>query len=149
MSTIEISCVEVWREISNYLDGEISVELRERMRAHFEVCEHCTAVLDGTRNIVQLVGDGRIFRMPDGFSERLVQEDSRAPLAVSCLRRNRVGLERIRNILVIHVHPQFPVPLRILPPDIHVAVSAINRRTSSLGRRASIRAIRSHRRDLL
>ena len=74
MSTIEISCVEVWREISNYLDGEISVELRERMRAHFEVCDHCTAVLDGTRNIVQLVGDGRIFPMPDGFSERLYKK---------------------------------------------------------------------------
>jgi anti-sigma factor (TIGR02949 family) len=74
MSTVEISCVEVWREISNYLDGEISVELRERMRTHFEVCDHCTAVLDGTRNIVQLVGDGRIFPMPDGFSERLYKK---------------------------------------------------------------------------
>jgi hypothetical protein len=74
MSTVEISCVEVWREISNYLDGEISVELRERMRTHFAVCDHCTAVLDGTRNIVQLVGDGRIFPMPDGFSERLYKK---------------------------------------------------------------------------
>ena len=74
MSTVEISCVEVWREISSYLDGEISVELRERMRTHFKVCDHCTAVLDGTRNIVQLVGDGRIFPMPDGFSERLYKK---------------------------------------------------------------------------
>ena len=30
MGTIEISCVEVWREISNYIDAEISPELRER-----------------------------------------------------------------------------------------------------------------------
>lgn len=71
MGTIEISCVEVWREISNYLDGEISAELRDRMQAHFEVCKHCKAVLDGTRNVVQLVGDGQIFQMPDGFSKRL------------------------------------------------------------------------------
>jgi hypothetical protein len=27
MPTIEISCVEVWREISNYLDGEITAPL--------------------------------------------------------------------------------------------------------------------------
>src|SRR5882672_8312624 len=52
MATIEISCVEVWREISNYLDEEISPELRERMEAHFKTCAHCTAVLDGTRNVV-------------------------------------------------------------------------------------------------
>ena len=74
MSIIEISCVEVWREISNYLDGEISAELRERMRAHFEACAHCSAVLDGTRNVVQLVGDGRTFPMPEGFSARLYKK---------------------------------------------------------------------------
>ena len=71
MATIEISCVEVWREISNYLEGEISAELRDRMQAHFEVCGHCSAVLDGTRNVVELVGDGRVFPIPEGFSRRL------------------------------------------------------------------------------
>jgi hypothetical protein len=55
-------------------DPMSTVELRERMRAHFEVCKHCTAVLDGTRNIVGLVGDGRIFQMPKGFSERLYEK---------------------------------------------------------------------------
>lgn len=73
VTKVEISCVEVWREISNYLDGEISAELRDRMQAHFEVCTHCTAVLDGVRNVVRLVGDGRIFQMPEGFSKRLYE----------------------------------------------------------------------------
>lgn len=74
MNIITISCVEVWREISNYLDCEISAEHHDRMRAHFEVCEHCSAVLDGTRNVVQLVGDGRIFPIPEGFSGRLYKK---------------------------------------------------------------------------
>jgi len=74
MATIEISCVEVWRQISDYLDDEISREMRERMEAHFEACAHCTAVLDGTRNVVELVGDGRVFQMPDGFGERLYKK---------------------------------------------------------------------------
>jgi len=74
MTTIEISCVEVWREISNYLDGEISRELHERMDAHFKACAHCTAVLDGTRNVVGLDGDGKVFQMPDGFSKRLYKK---------------------------------------------------------------------------
>jgi anti-sigma factor RsiW len=79
MATIEISCFEVWREISNYLDEEISPEMRERMEAHFKVCAHCTAVLDGTRNIVGLVGDGRVFHMPDGFSKRLHKKIQNLP----------------------------------------------------------------------
>jgi len=71
MSVIEISCLEVWREISNYIDGDVDAELRARMEAHFKVCAHCTAVLDGTRNVVRLVADGVEYELPDGFSERL------------------------------------------------------------------------------
>ena len=79
MATIEISCVEVWRRISDYLDDEISAEMRERMKAHFKACAHCTAVLDGTRNVVELVGDGRVFQMPDGFSKRLYKKLQKLP----------------------------------------------------------------------
>jgi len=79
MPTIEISCVEVWREISNYLVNEISAELRGRMEAHFKGCAHCTAVLDGTRNVVKLVGDGKAFQIPDGFSKRLYRKVQKLP----------------------------------------------------------------------
>jgi anti-sigma factor (TIGR02949 family) len=71
MKVIEISCLEVWREISNYLDGEVDAELRSRMEAHFKTCAHCKAVLDGTRNVVKLVGDGIEYQVPEGFSKRL------------------------------------------------------------------------------
>jgi hypothetical protein len=68
---IEISCVEVWREISNYIDAATDPELRARMEAHLKVCAHCTAVLDGTRNVVKLLADGVEYDLPPGFSQRL------------------------------------------------------------------------------
>jgi anti-sigma factor (TIGR02949 family) len=68
---VEISCEEVWREISKYLDGEINEQMRARMEEHFKGCKHCTAVLDGARNVVQLVADARAFELPAGFSNRL------------------------------------------------------------------------------
>jgi hypothetical protein len=71
MKVIEISCEEVWREISNYMDGEIDAGLRARIEAHFKICGHCTAILDGTRNVAMLVTDGVEYQMPDGFSQRL------------------------------------------------------------------------------
>jgi anti-sigma factor RsiW len=71
MMIIEISCVEVWREISNYIDGDIDSELRARIEAHFKTCKHCSAVHDGTRNVVRLIGDGEAFELPAGFSQRL------------------------------------------------------------------------------
>ena len=71
MEVIEISCIEVWREVSNFVDGEVDGELRARMEAHFKGCAHCTAILNGTKNIVKLVGDGVEYEMPAGFSSRL------------------------------------------------------------------------------
>lgn len=68
---IEISCIEVWREISNFIDNEIDPELRTRMETHFKHCSHCSAILDGTKNVVRLVADGEVFEVPHDFSKRL------------------------------------------------------------------------------
>jgi len=74
MTVIEISCVEVWREISNFLEQSVDPELRARMEAHFAVCSNCKAVLDGTKNIVKLIGDEQAFDVPAGFSEHLFRK---------------------------------------------------------------------------
>ena len=66
-----VNCEHVWREISNYLENEVDPATRAAMEAHFKECKHCTAVLDGTRNVVQLYGDDRLFELPAGFSQRL------------------------------------------------------------------------------
>jgi hypothetical protein len=71
MRVIEISCLEVWKEISNYIDNDVEPKLRARMEAHLKACAHCSAILDGTRNVVKLVGDGMEYEVPEGFSRRL------------------------------------------------------------------------------
>ena len=72
-SELEIDCREVLREISNYLEKDVPDGLRERLEAHFQECNHCRAVLDGTGNLLRLVGDGRAFNLPSGFGKRLQQ----------------------------------------------------------------------------
>lgn len=71
---IPIDCQHVFREISNYIEGEVDSATRARMEAHFKECAHCTAVLDGTRNVLRLVGDGEVFELPPGFSQRLYRK---------------------------------------------------------------------------
>ena len=68
---IEIDCEHVILQISNYIDGEISADLRARIEAHVRGCKHCTAILDGTKNTLQLLADGKAFDLPAGFSDRL------------------------------------------------------------------------------
>jgi len=66
-----ITCEEVWREISNYLEGEVTPDLQAAIEEHVRGCKGCTAVLDGTRNVVELYGDERMLEVPLGFSHRL------------------------------------------------------------------------------
>jgi hypothetical protein len=66
-----VDCENVWREISNYLDGEVNPELRSAMEAHFHECKRCTSVLEGTRNVIQLYGDESMVSVPLGYSYRL------------------------------------------------------------------------------
>jgi putative zinc finger protein len=66
-----VSCEEVWREVSNYLDGEVEPSLRLAIEEHVRGCQRCTAVLDGTRNVLQLYGDERMLEVPLGFGQRL------------------------------------------------------------------------------
>ena len=73
-TTVEIECAEVWRQISSYLDDEVEPGVRATMAAHFKGCAHCSAVLDGTRNVLKLVGDERAFEFSSGVSERFYQK---------------------------------------------------------------------------
>jgi len=66
-----VNCEQVWREISNYLEGDVDAALRTAINTHFESCARCRSVLEGTRNVIALYGDERMLEVPVGFSSRL------------------------------------------------------------------------------
>ena len=68
---LEIECRHVWKELTNYMESDLTPELRERITQHLQGCKHCTAVYNGTRNVVRLLGDEKAVELPQGFSNRL------------------------------------------------------------------------------
>jgi anti-sigma factor RsiW len=68
---LDIPCQEVWRELTNYMEGDMTAEMRQRIAEHLSACAHCRAIYDGSKNVVQLLGDGKTFELPAGFSRRL------------------------------------------------------------------------------
>jgi predicted anti-sigma-YlaC factor YlaD len=66
-----LNCKHVWAQVSEYIDGSVSPEMKEAIERHLANCRHCTAVYDSTRNIIMLVGDERTFTLPVGYGERL------------------------------------------------------------------------------
>ena len=79
---ITLSCEEVRREISSYLDDDISPRMRRLLEAHLEQCRKCAVLLDSTHNVIVLLADEQRFELPVGFSlrvrEMLAREFQRA-----------------------------------------------------------------------
>jgi predicted anti-sigma-YlaC factor YlaD len=70
-STLEVDCSRVWKEVTNYIEGDLTPEVRLEIELHLRECRKCTAIYDGTRNIVRLVADEKAFVLPRDFSEHL------------------------------------------------------------------------------
>jgi hypothetical protein len=68
---VEISCFEVWRRLSDYVDDDVEPDMKTRLTDHFARCLHCKALLDGTRNVVAIIGDEQAFELPTGASQRI------------------------------------------------------------------------------
>jgi predicted anti-sigma-YlaC factor YlaD len=71
LGPVEIDCYAVRRELVNYMEADLTPELRTRVDYHLQNCDHCTAVYDGVRNVVQLLGNENAIDLPRGFSQRL------------------------------------------------------------------------------
>lgn len=70
---VEIDCREVWSEITNYIERDLTPETRERIDRHLKECAHCKAVYDGSQNVVRLLGGKDVIELPTGFSQRLYE----------------------------------------------------------------------------
>jgi hypothetical protein len=133
-----VTCEHVWREISNYLEGDVDVSLRAAMDEHFKSCAHCASVLAGTRNVIGLYGDERMMEVPAGFGRRLQRRLARSarissrwstwsawlvPLAALTLL---TGGLRLANSLA-RINPpltRMAQPPHNIPPEMLVVVSA-------------------------
>lgn len=73
-----MNCEQVWKEVSNYVEGDIAPATREAMDDHFHTCQRCRSVLAGTRNVIRLYSDERMIDVPSGFGSRLEKRISRA-----------------------------------------------------------------------
>ncbi len=134
-----LNCEQVWREVSNYVDGEVDAVLRPAMEEHFRTCKRCASVLAGTRNVVALYGDERMLEVPAGFSRRLEKRLAKnaavkgsgwsswsawlVPVAAMALIAGSVLLT---NSLAFKnfVKSQHALPGNNIPPDLQVVVSS-------------------------
>ncbi len=66
-----MNCQGVVREISNYIDGELELSVKQELERHLEHCEHCDLVVNQTRLTVELFCDSKAVELPADVKSRL------------------------------------------------------------------------------
>ena len=59
-----ISCRHVTRQLSGYIDGQLTPDVRAKIDEHLRLCDRCSIVLDTTRKLLYVAGDERVFELP-------------------------------------------------------------------------------------
>lgn len=66
-----LDCKQVLDNLSNYIDGEGSDDLRKAIEQHISRCGRCRVVFDTTGKMLKIVVDVEPFEVPLGVSARL------------------------------------------------------------------------------
>jgi len=66
-----LNCKGVILEISNYIDGELDLPVKEELERHLEDCEDCKMVVDQTRLTVEIFCDSKPVELPADVKSRL------------------------------------------------------------------------------
>jgi len=68
----KITCQSFLDDMSNYMDGELDVELRVSLEAHLAKCPNCWLVFDETQKTVQVFQDYDCHPLPSDVQGRLM-----------------------------------------------------------------------------
>jgi anti-sigma factor RsiW len=66
-----LNCRGVILEVSNYLDGELELSVRQELERHLEHCGECKMVVDQTRMTVNVFCDSKPVELPADVKSRL------------------------------------------------------------------------------
>jgi predicted anti-sigma-YlaC factor YlaD len=66
-----LNCKSVISELSNYLDGELEMVVKQELEQHLEDCEECKLAVDQTKLTVDIFCDSEPVELPPDVQTRL------------------------------------------------------------------------------
>jgi hypothetical protein len=67
-----ITCQEFFAEFADYLENQVSREVREELELHLSQCRACQVLYDSTRKTVKIVTESRSFELPQSVSTPII-----------------------------------------------------------------------------
>ncbi len=67
-----LTCKDFLRELSDYLDGAIDVELRAGLELHITECPNCWVILDTSKQTIRIYRGMEPQQLPQDVHDRLM-----------------------------------------------------------------------------
>lgn len=68
-----MKCKDFLKELNEYLDGQIDVQLKTELEEHLQWCHDCYVVCNTTRKTIEIYHDNDVYPLPEPIRERLHQ----------------------------------------------------------------------------
>jgi predicted anti-sigma-YlaC factor YlaD len=66
-----VKCTEFLKELTDYLDGKISENLKMELDEHLHWCRECHVVMNTTKKTIEIYRDNELYELPEGLRTRL------------------------------------------------------------------------------
>ena len=66
-----MKCNDFLKELSDYLDGRITEDLKIELDEHLHWCHECHVVMNTTKKTIEIYRDNQIYELPTSLRTRL------------------------------------------------------------------------------
>jgi anti-sigma factor RsiW len=66
-----VKCTEFLQELTYYLDGKISENLKIELDEHLHWCKECHLVMNTTKKTIEIYRDNELYELPESLRSRL------------------------------------------------------------------------------
>ena len=67
-----ITCDEFFSEFGDYIENQVSPEVRKELELHLSQCHACQVLYDSTCKTIKIVTDSKSFELPQSVSDSIV-----------------------------------------------------------------------------
>jgi hypothetical protein len=68
-----ITCDEFFAEFADYLENQVSLEVRQELEFHLSQCRACHVLYDSTRKTIRIVSESNSFELPQNIFDPIIE----------------------------------------------------------------------------
>ena len=67
-----ITCDEFFAEFADYLENQVSPEIRQELELHLSQCRACHVLYDSSRKTIKIVSESNSFELPERVFDPII-----------------------------------------------------------------------------